>query len=406
MTSARKEKWSDLAIHGGEPAFPDFLHVGRPNVGDRTRFLERIDDALDRRWLSNNGPYVQQLEERLAQLCGVRHCVAVANGTLALALAAAVTSQQGVVPNPKVLLPSLTFIATAHAFHWLGIEPVFLDIDPETLTLSPDRVREHLQRYGASEVMGICGVHLFGEVGGAAALEDVAEAAQAPLLFDASHALTNAFVGERGLRRVGQFGAMEAFSLHATKFVGCGEGGAVVTNDQEAAEALRQLRNFGYASDGLVKQAGMNAKMSELAAAMGLSMLEQVDRFIASNRANYEAYREHLQPLPGIRLRPQDCDHSNCQYVVIEVDPQQAGLHRDALVGVLRAERVLARPYFSPPCHQTPPYQRQPQGPLPVTEHFAQRLLALPTGETINDSHIEMIAHILKLATIRAAKAA
>ena len=406
MNPADKKHWSDLAIYGGEPAFPDFLHVGRPNVGDRTRFLERVNDALDRRWLTNNGPFVQQFEQHLAQLCGVRHCVAVASGTVALSLAAATVVQHRTIEDPHVLTPSLTFIATPHAFHWQGIQPVFLDIDPATLTLDVGQVRSYVDRHGTDHIAAICGVHLFGDARSAAELEQLAASAGVPLVFDASHALSNAVDCEGEVRRVGQFGTMEAFSLHATKFVGCGEGGAIVTNDSQSAETLRQLRNFGYASDGRVRQAGINAKMSELAAAMGLSMLEQVDYFVSCNRANYLMYQEAFSHLPGIFLREQDCVRSNCQYVMIEVDARESGLSRDELLAVLQAERILARPYFSPACHETPPYHRASHLPLPVTERASQQLLALPTGETMNEGEIHTIARILELASGRAAKAA
>ena len=395
-----KTHWKELAIWGGAPTFASPLHVGRPNVGDRNRVLARVSDALDRRWLSNDGPYVKELEAQLAMLCGVPHCVCVSSGTVALELAAVVALAD--TSRTKVIVPSLTFTATAHAFRWRGLQPQFVDIDPQSLTICPDRVAEHLD----DQVAAICGVHLFGQLCDVLALERLARAAGVPLLFDASHALNNAKVFEDQRRVVGQSGLLEAFSLHATKFVGCGEGGAIATKDPTIAEELRRLRKFGYA-DGMVAGLGTNAKMSELCAAMGLSSLEQIDRFLDANRRNYEAYRETFRQIDGVRLRTCNPATQNCQYVVIEVDSRRATVTRDDLLAVLRAENVLARPYFSPPCHRQPPYSHEtPPIRLPHTDEAAAKLIALPTGECVTAQDIRAIGRIIQLAQSRIAKAA
>ncbi|MCA9176715.1 MAG: aminotransferase class I/II-fold pyridoxal phosphate-dependent enzyme [Planctomycetales bacterium] len=411
-----KSHWRELAVHGGRAAFPEPLHVGRPNVGDRAALLRRIESALDRKWLTNNGPYVQELETRLAELCGVEHCVLVSNGTAALELAAAAlrispreTGGRRASRRSEVLMPSLTFVATAHAFRWRGCRPVFADVDPDTLTLDAAAA---LRRCTA-DTTAICGVHLFGQICDVDGLQRLADERGVPLIYDASHALSNSLPGELpgGERRVGQFGTLEVFSLHATKFIGCGEGGAIATRHGELAERLRRLRNFGFSDQGRVEQLGVNAKMSELAAAMGLSMLEQRERFVDANRRNYEAYRDALQGLPGIRLRPCHVPRQNCQYVVIHVDGRAAQLGRDELMRVLHAEGVLARPYFSPPCHRLPPYcvedgSEHGDAALPVTERAAAELLALPTGESVTPEQIRLIGRLISLAQSRWARAA
>ena len=203
---AKARTVNSLALFGGSPAFRDALHVGRPNLGDRARLLGRIGDILDRRWLTNRGPYVQEFEQRVAALTGTEHCVAVSNGTAALDLTARALGLRG-----EVIVPSLTFVATAHALQWQGIRPVFCDIDPVTLTLDPARVEALI----GPHTTGILPVHLFGQPCNTEALADIARRHHLQLFYDASHA----FGCTRGGRPVGGFGAAEVFSFHATKFV-------------------------------------------------------------------------------------------------------------------------------------------------------------------------------------------
>src|SRR2546425_1400318 len=172
-------KFSSLAILSGRPAFREPLHVGRPNVGDRTRLLERINDLLDRRWLTNNGPFVQELERRIESFLGVRNCIAVCNGTMALEIAIRALGMHG-----EVIVPSFTFIATAHALQWQEITPVFCDIDPKSHTIEPDQV----ERLITPRTTGIIGVHTWGHTCDVDALADVSRRRGLKLLFDAAHA--------------------------------------------------------------------------------------------------------------------------------------------------------------------------------------------------------------------------
>lgn len=169
-----------LAIFGGPPAFTEPLHVGRPNMGDRERLMGRIEDILDRRWFTNNGPYVQAFERRVQEYCGVQECVATCNGTIALELLMRAVGMQG-----EVIVPSYTFVATAHALQWQEIRPVFCDVSPETHTLDPNRVRELI----TPNTTGIVGVHLWGQPCEVDTLEAIASEHDLQLIFDASHAL-------------------------------------------------------------------------------------------------------------------------------------------------------------------------------------------------------------------------
>lgn len=378
-----------LAIATGVPAFAELLHVGRPNIGDRDRLLARLQDMLDRRWLTNDGPFVREFEAEVARRAGVKHCVAMCNATVALEILI-----RGLDMTGEVVLPSLTFIATAHALQWQQITPVFADITPGTHHLDPDQV----ERVLTPRTSGIIGVHLWGQPCDVERLEELARRRNLTLIFDAAHAFG---CSHRG-RTIGSFGRAEVFSFHATKFVNSFEGGAIVTDDGALADRLRLMRNFGFAGFDRVVAIGTNGKMTEACAAMGLTSLEALDRIVAANRANYHAYRHHLHGLPGLSLiRYDETEQNNYQYVVLEVESRAARLTRDQFLAVLHAENVMARRYFWPGCHRMEPYVSYfPNAGLllPETERVASRLLSLPTGTAVDAAAIAKICGILRTA--------
>ena len=274
----KKSNLEKLAIFGGKPTFNEPLHVGGPNIGDRASLLQRINDMLDRRWLTNNGPYVQELEQRIVSLLGVKHCIATCNGTVALELAIRAVGLTG-----EVIIPSFTFIATPHALQWQEIAPVFCDVDPRTHTINPWRIEEMI----TPRTSGIIGVHVWGQPCDVEALTEIARKHNLKLLFDASHAFGGSQLG----RMIGNFGEAEVFSFHATKFFNTFEGGAIVTNKDELAAKIRLMKNFGFAGYDNVIYIGTNGKMSEVSAAMGLTSLESLDNFISINYRNYKQYQ-------------------------------------------------------------------------------------------------------------------
>ena len=384
-----KQCISDLALFGGEVAFTNPLHVGRPNIGDRRALLSRINDLLDRRWLTNNGPLVQEFEQRIADLLGIKHCVAMCNATVALEIAIRALGLRG-----EVIVPSFTFIATAHALQWQQITPVFCDVDPRTHNLDPARVEAII----TPRTTGIIGVHVWGRPCAIEALSEIAQRRGLKLMFDAAHAFGNSHRG----RMIGNFGEAEVFSFHATKFFNTFEGGAVVTNDDDLAATMRLVKNFGFAGYDTVIYVGTNGKMSEISAAMGLTGLESLGEFIACNRQNYAAYRTGLQGIPGLHLIVYDeTEARNYQYIVVEVDQSTAGISRDDLVRVLHAENVLARRYFYPGCHEMEPYRSHfPHAGslLPETNRLTQRVMSLPTGTAVGPEEIETVCAIIRLA--------
>jgi dTDP-4-amino-4,6-dideoxygalactose transaminase len=384
-----KTSIESLAILSGYPAFPEKLHVGRPNIGDRAALLARINDMLDRRWLTNNGPFVQEFEQRVADFMGVKHCIAICNATVALEIATRALGLKG-----EVIIPSFTFVATAHALQWQEITPVFCDVDPATHNLDPSKVEAMI----TPRTTGIIGVHIWGRPCAIETLSEIAHRRGLQLMFDAAHAFGCSHNG----RMIGNFGAVEVFSFHATKFFNTFEGGAVTTNDDELAAKMRLMKNFGFAGYDSVIYVGTNGKMSEVSAAMGLTGLESLAEFIDSNRRNYRAYRDGLRDVPGIQLIAYDeAERCNYQYVILEVDEAVAGISRDILVRVLHAENVLARRYFYPGCHQMEPYRSYfPHAGLllPETEKLSQRVMSLPTGTAVGPDEIGIVCALIQLA--------
>jgi dTDP-4-amino-4,6-dideoxygalactose transaminase len=377
----------DLAIFGKVPAFAERVHVGRPNIGNRERLLGRINEMLDRNWLTNDGPYVQQFEKQIAEFVGVRHCVAMCNGTVALEIAIRALGLGG-----EVIVPSFTFVATAHALQWQEITPVFCDIDGRTHTVDPKQIEKMI----TPRTSGIIGVHTWGRACDVEALEAIARRRSLHLLFDAAHAFACSHKG----KPIGGFGRCEIFSFHATKFFNSFEGGAVVTDDESLAEKMRLMRNFGFRGNDNVIYIGTNGKMTEVCAAMGLTSLESVDEFVEINRRNYHAYRRALGGIPGLTLMAYDeSARTNYQYIVVEVDEQRAGLGRDELVEVLTAENVLARRYFFPGCHRMEPYRSYfPHASLtlPETEKLCRRVMVLPNGSSVDERAIALIGQVIR----------
>jgi len=310
------------------------------------------------------------------------------NGTVALEIAIRAAGLSG-----EVIVPPFTFVATAHALQWQAITPVFCDVDPRTHNLDPTRVEALI----TPRTTGILGVHVWGRPAPVDELTRIAADHGLRLLFDAAHALGCSTGG----RMIGGFGTAEVLSFHATKVVNSFEGGAIATADEGFADVARLMRNHGFADYDEVGHVGTNGKMSEIAAAMGLTSLESRDEFVAANRRNYETYRAALEGIDGVELLGYDSAEScNWQYVVIEVD-DSAGLTRDELQAVLWAENVLARRYFFPGCHRMEPYRTlfpDVAERLPETERLVQRVLALPTGTSMSTDAVTAVAGLVARA--------
>ncbi len=376
----------DLAVNGAPPAFNEHLYVGRPNI-EKEAFTEYVEQIFSRKLLTNNGPLVQELEEKIARLHEVKHCVAVCNGTVALEIAIRALELDG-----EVIVPSFTFISTVHAIHRQGIIPVFADIDLRTHNLDPCAVQKMI----TSRTSGIIGVHLWGRPAPVKELQNIASDYGLKLAFDSAHAFGCSYKG----LMIGSFGNCEVLSFHATKIFNTFEGGAVLTNDRELADAVRLIRNHGFSGMDNVIHSGTNGKMIEVAAAMGLANLGPLGDVIEVNRKNYYLYKEGLDGLPSISLIEYDeTESNNYHYVVMEVH-QDCPVTRDEIIRTLHAENIVARRYFWPGCHNMKPYRDLYPNVgmmLPNTQKVADNVVVLPTGTAMKGNMIKTVVSIIRV---------
>lgn len=378
------------AILGGRPAFPELMDIVRPGLPALPEVAERFGEVLANGKITNNQRYLRAFEEALGERIG-RPVLATANGTLALMLVLRALRGPG-----EIVMPSFTFAATAHAAVWAGHRPRFADIDPETWTLDPRAAAEAC----GPETVAILPVHVFGLACDVGALADVGRDAKVPVVFDAAHGFGASWRG----CPVGGLGDAEVFSFHATKLFGVGEGGAVCTGRPEWLEAVSRGRNFGLGPDGDCGAAGINAKMSELFAIIGLRALEGVDGRLSRRRRVGERLRERLGKLPGVTLqRLPEWSESNHQNLAVLVEPGEFGLSCDEVQAAMTAENIMTRRYFHPPLHRMTCYQDRGTGPLPETERVADRVLCLPIYTDMTDEEIDAVAGSLE--RIHAARA-
>ena len=384
-----KTEIDELAIFGGNTRFRETLHVGRPNIGDREQLLEAINQILDNRWLTNRGPFVQELELRVREFLGVKHCIVVCNATVGLEVLARALGWRG-----EVIIPSFTFVATAHALQWLGIKPVFCDIDPITHNLDPHCVEALI----TPQTTGILGVHVWGRPSAIPELAEIADRHGLKLAYDAAHAFGCSFQNTM----IGSFGEAEVFSFHATKFYNSFEGGAITTNNDELAARIRAMINFGFQGYDNVISLGINGKMTEPAAAMGLASLDALDQFIQTNLRNYHLYRQELAGIPGVQLIVYDeQERNNYQYIIAEIDGRESILTRNQVNDILHAENILSRRYFYPGCHLMEPYRTlypETNDRLVHTNQLTARTLSLPNGTAVTEDDIRAICQIIRMA--------
>ncbi len=376
------------AILGSERAFPQGLRFVHPKPPPLERLKDRLVPMLESGRLTNYGPYVQAFESAIAHRLGVEHCVALANATLGLILVPWTWKLAG-----EVIVQSFTFSATVHAVVWAGLTPVLVDIDPQTLTISPEAVEAAI----SPKTKAILAVCLFGTAPDLDALEEIASRHGLRLLCDTAQGFGSAYGG----RWLGSFGDAEVLSFHAAKVLPAGEGGAVTTDDGSLAHRLRLACNFGNPGSGDCEVIGMNAKMSEWSALLGLAGLETLEHDLAYRRSLWEAYRDRLGRIPGIVLPSLPSGRiTNGQNCAILVDTERFGLTRDELDRVLAAEGIECKRYFDPPIHRMRAYQgvRMRVEPLPVTERVASMVLCLPLHPHLALADVETVCDLIEAA--------
>ena len=373
-------KSSDLpATVGRHPMFEERLPIVSPEGLPDDDFLRDVQQILRSRQLTN-ATFVRKFEEAAAECLGIRHCVAVSSCTAGLTLVLRALDLQG-----EVILPSFTFHASAHSVLWNGLKPVFADCDPETFCIDPRAVKLQI----SSRTAAIMAVHLFGNPASIVEIQTAASDLGIPLICDAAHAFGSDIDG----RRVGTFGTAEVFSFSPTKLLVAGEGGMVATGDADLARKLRAARNYGDSGNYDPELAGLNARMSEFHAALGLRGLQGLDARIARRNEIRLRYERRLGAIPGVSFqRISPGGGSACKDFAVLVDEGAFGQSRDWLVDALEKENIQVRRYFWPPVHRQRLYCHiWDKRPLPVTERISSSILNLPIYSTLSDGQVDKV---------------
>jgi dTDP-4-amino-4,6-dideoxygalactose transaminase len=366
------------------------IYVTQPELPPLEEFLPYLQKIWDGRQLTNGGPFHVALEAALCEYLGVRHVSLFANATIAL-----VTALQSLRVTGEVITTPYSFVATAHSAMWNGIRPVFVDVDPVTLNLDPAKIEAAI----TPQTTAILPVHCYGTPCDVDAIRRIADDYDLKVIYDAAHAfgVQREEQGER--RSILNHGDLSVLSFHATKVFNTFEGGAIVSPDAKAKQRIDHLKNFGFVNETTVVATGINGKMSEFNAALGLLQLKHVGAAIERRGAIERRYRALLQGAPGVRFldRPAGVT-ANHSYLPILVGPEHAA-GRDGLYHALRAEGVMARRYFHPLISDFPMYRGLPSADprgLPVARRASEQVICLPIYPALADADVDRIAGIVR----------
>ena len=387
-----KTSLESLGIFGGQPLFSTPRPIGQLSAPDIDIYILSLRGIWERRWLSNDGPLVRELESRLGLYHETRHCIAVANAGLGIIMLLQFLANGRL---GEVIMPAFSYRGLPHFARWAGQEPRFCDVEEKSQALDPRAVAAAINDR-TTAILAVCNAHALGNID---ELCRIARARDVPILFDSVNALGSTYRG----RPLGSFGLAEIYSLHATKMLNGFEGGYITTNDGDLAEQLRWQRNFclpGLAPpqvghDDLIL--GMNAKLNELHAAMALLSLDQIDAVIDRNRQRFEAYQTMCTTLPGLRmLAPTDArERHNFSLAIMEVN-ESWPLSRDQTVALLRADGMEVSSYYDPTLvHSSAAIPGKPLPLLPVSDALSRRFMHLPSGELVSFDDIGRIAALL-----------
>ncbi len=365
------------------------IYITEPHLPPLEDFIPYLEAIWQTRRLTNSGPFHEQLEAALADYLGVEHLSLFANGTLAL-----VTALQALRITGEVITTPYTFAATTHSLLWNNIKPVFVDIDPVTCNLDPDRIEEAI----TPSTSAILPVHCYGFPSDVDRIDALADTYGLKVIYDAAHAF--------GVRRDGasilRHGDLSILSFHATKVFNTFEGGAIICPNDKIKRRIDHLKNFGFADEVTVVAPGINGKMNEVSAAMGLLQLEHIDDALAARARVYRQYADALAPIPTLTLlEPPPGTHWNyayCPMLVSDMHP----IRRDALYDRLKAARILVRRYFYPLISAFPMYRGLPSASperLGNANRIARQILCLPIHPGLTpDDVAEVLAILIEAA--------
>ena len=344
------------------------IYVTQPYLPPLEEFIPYLEQIWTNKVLTNGGPFHQQLEKALCDYLGVEHISLFTNGTIAL-----VTALQSLRITGEVITTPYSFVATSHSLLWNGIKPVFVDIDPNTLNLDPNKIEAAI----TPQTTAIMPVHCYGHPCDVQAIQKIADNYNLKIIYDAAHAFGVEDAGGSILRH----GDLSVLSFHATKVFNTFEGGAIICPDAKTKQRIDHLKNFGFVDEVTVVAPGINGKMSELNAAMGLLQLKHLDVVLQRRKEIDLAYRTALKEVKGITCLSEDYStQTNYSYFPVLVQSNYP-LSRDALYQKLKENNIYARRYFYPLISDFPMYRSMPSASranLPVAADAADNVLCLP----------------------------
>ncbi|MDC3237182.1 DegT/DnrJ/EryC1/StrS family aminotransferase [bacterium] len=365
--------------------FEDPIYVTRPFLPDLEDFKENLKEIWDNRWLTNNGPIVKRFGRELSNYFETDNLCLFTNGTLSLQI-----GLQGMGISGEVITTPFTFVATTHALYWNKIRPVFVDIEPEFYTLDPEKVEAAITPWTSA----ILAVHVYGHPCKVNVLADIARRHNLKLIYDSAHA----FGVRLGNKPIALYGDMSMFSFHSTKLYHSIEGGMLTFQDSGYKRIFDYLKNFGFQNEVEVVMPGTNAKMNELQALMGSMLLKSVNEIIEKRRQITAIYRERLEHVSGIYLRP-ELPHEveyNFAYIPIEVDGEEFGMSRDQLYEKLKEYNIYSRRYFYPLVCDFACYKSVAiKDPLTVARKVGDRILTLPIFYDLANDDVEKICDVI-----------
>lgn len=378
----------EASLTGGEQFYERYnmINVTKPNLPPFEEFSEILKDIWDSKWLTNNGPYHKRFEQALAEYLGVKYVCLFANGTLAL-----VTALQALRITGEVITTPFSFVATTHALHWNGIIPVFCDIEPDSCNINAEKIESLI----TPKTTAILPVHVYGNPCNVRKIEKIADTYGLKVIYDACHAFGVGINGDSILN----FGDLSVLSFHATKVFTTFEGGAIICHDEKMKKRIDFLKNFGFADETVVVAPGINAKMNEFQAALGLLQLKYIDGAIEKRKNLAMLYRKNLSDIGGIRMLGEDTNVKyNYQYFPVFIDSAGFGKSRDDLYNELKNNNIFARRYFYPLISQFPTYKglssASPDN-LPVAERITNEVLCLPLYADLDEDSVDKICRVI-----------
>ena len=360
------------AVLGGEAVFGPALPMASPRLPDPDKLLPKFREILETGQLTK-GRALETFENSAAEYLGVKHCIGVSSCTSGLMLCLQQLKRK-IKPTQshKIAVPSFTFMASITALIWAGLEPVFVEVEPESMNICLDDLRTVLS---SEKLAGILPVHCFGNPIATTEIESLSNEFGTSLIFDAAHG----FGSTHQEKKLGNGGWAEVFSLTPTKIIVAGEGGLIATQDPDLAKALKTGREYGNDGNYDTVFPGINARLSELHATLACGSLAMVEEIVAERNRSAQSMMKALEDIPGLsfqKITPES--RTTYKDFTLQVDPERFGLSRDQLAQALLLEGIPSRKYFSPPCHRHQAFQSFSNRPLPQTDRVAQRCLSLP----------------------------